>query len=252
VGVRLRIDRHAVAALVVCALVLLAGCLAAGGPVSASAGSAAPRAEFGDVVSEPADALFPVDGPSMARARELAESHWGATPCDGAVVLAWAPLEPGTNATASWRNPTHAWDNAGENFDCRIDFNTRADFDWPKLCTVMTHEIGHLLGRQHTGDPGDVMAALYSQPLPECREAADPARPEPVVEVEPPDDEIEAVAAAPRRSSRDRTRSARAARRRAARCRAARRALGGRLSLRGAKRLGCRLPRATRRTLRAA
>ena len=73
----------------------------------------------------------------MEAARAIAVAHWGADPCGGAYTLTWTALDLGTNATASWRNPTDAWNNAGANFDCRIDLNPQADFDFPKLCTVL-------------------------------------------------------------------------------------------------------------------
>src|SRR3712207_9307195 len=63
-----------------------------------------------------------------------------------------------TNATASWRNPSDAWNNPGENFDCRIEFNATAEYDWPKFCTVMTHEVGHLSGQPHSDRPGELMS----------------------------------------------------------------------------------------------
>jgi hypothetical protein len=243
----LTLNRHAAGAAAVCVLALLLACLlSAGGPVSASSGSASPRAAV-DVADEPADALFPVDGPSMAAARELAERHWGGPACNGTLTIAWNALDPGTNATASWRNPTDAWNNAGENFDCRIDFNVRADFDWAKLCSVMAHELGHLLGKQHAGDSGDLMAPVYSGPLDACEQSIDPARPAQaasVVEVEPQDDEVQVVAA-PSRKRVARGRAA-ARRRAAARCRVARRTLERR---RAVKRFRCSAPRAARRTL---
>src|SRR3712207_6942749 len=62
-------------------------------------------------------------------------------------------LFPYTTLFRSWRNPTDAWNNAGENFDCVIEFNAGADYDWPKLCTVMTHEMGHLVrSEEHTSE----------------------------------------------------------------------------------------------------
>ena len=114
------------------------------------------------------DRRYPVGGAAMEQARAIAVAHWGANPCGGAYTLAWSPLDMGTNATASWRNPTDAWNNAGANFDCRIDINPQADFDFPKLCTVLTHEIGHLLGRQHDDNPDQLMSAYYTKPLPAC------------------------------------------------------------------------------------
>jgi hypothetical protein len=120
------------------------------------------------------DQRYPVGGAAMEQARAIALAHWGANPCGGAYTLSWTPLDIGTNATASWRNPTDAWNNSGANFDCRIDINPQADFDFPKLCTVLTHEMGHLVGRQHDANPGQLMSAYYSTPLPACQ-GAEPA-----------------------------------------------------------------------------
>jgi matrixin len=243
---RLPLDRNALGAALLCALALAAACLGGGAPVSGAAISASPRADF-DAAVEPGDALFPADGPSMTLARDLAVRHWGGAACDGQVAIGWSVLEPGTNATASWRNPTDAWNNAGENFDCRIDFNVRAEFDWTKLCSVMAHEVGHLLGRQHTDDPADLMAPFYSGPTAECAGSADPAHPVAVqraeVESGDGDDEVEAVAAAPRRpAAKHRSKTTR---HRTARCRSGRRTLARRGVK--ARRLRCRLPRAARR-----
>jgi hypothetical protein len=261
----LEVNRHAALAAIVCAIALLAACLGAraDGAVTGTAVSATPRADIEEPAA-PADTLFPLEGPAMVLAREIAERHWGGAACSGEVEIGWASLEPGTNATASWRNPTDAWNNAGENFDCSIDFNTQAEFDWPKLCSVMAHEVGHLLGRQHAGDPNDVMAPLYRGPLDACAQTADPARPAPPVE--PVAEEratVAEVAAAPRPR---RTRSVAemklavkkriVAEKRLKRCRAVRRALGARrfgrrarLARASATRLRCTFPRAARRPL---
>ena len=252
----LTINRHAVGAAAVCVLVLLLACrLGGSGAVSASAPSAAPRADI-DEVATPGDVAFPADGPSIGAAREIAERHWGGPACNGNVTIAWATLDPGTNATASWRNPTDAWNNAGANFDCRIDFNVHADFDWPKLCTVMAHEVGHLLGKQHAADTADLMAPVYNGALPACEQASDPAHPvapvgpASVVELQVDDEEIEAIAAP---SKKKIARGRVAARRRAAaiaRCRTGRRTLVQRRRGRpSGKHLRCSLPRAGRRTL---
>lgn len=125
------------------------------------------------------DRRYPVGGGAMETARAIAIAHWGANPCGGVYTIAWVSMDVGTNATASWRNPTDAWNNAGANFDCRIELNTQAAYDFAKLCTVLTHEIGHLVGRQHDPNPGQLMSAYYTTPLPACenREPADPAAP---------------------------------------------------------------------------
>lgn len=122
------------------------------------------------------DQQFPVGGPAIETAKQVARAHWGSDACGGNVAMGWTVMEPGTNATASWRNPTDAWNNAGANFDCKIDINAQATYDFAKLCTVLTHELGHLLGHQHTEQPGQLMSAYYTDPLPQCT-AADPNPP---------------------------------------------------------------------------
>ena len=139
-------------------------------PTAGTAGSVVAKAAQADGTPG-GDQRYPVGGAAMEQSRAIAVAHWGANPCGGAYTLTWSPLDIGTNATASWRNPTDAWNNAGANFDCRIDINPQADFDFPKLCTVMTHEIGHLLGRQHDDNPGQVMSAYYTSPLAACQGA---------------------------------------------------------------------------------
>jgi hypothetical protein len=118
------------------------------------------------------DRRYPVGGAAMEQARAVALAHWGANPCNGEYTLSWTPLDFGTNATASWRNPTDAWANAGANFDCRIELSPQADFDYPKLCTVLTHELGHLLGHPHDPAPDQLMSAYYTTALPACRAGA--------------------------------------------------------------------------------
>ena len=138
------------------------------------------------------DQRYPVGGAAMEAARSIAVAHWNANPCGGAYTLTWTPLDAGTNATASWRNPTDAWNNAGANFDCRIDINPQADYDFPKLCTVLTHEIGHLLGQQHDPNAGQLMSAYYSTPLPACQ-TAEPAGTAPAVSPLPSEDDLDGV-----------------------------------------------------------
>ena len=244
----LPLNRHALVAVLLCAAALVAGCLAVGGSVSASATSAAPR--IPDDQGAPPAARWPADGPSLRLARELAEAHFGAAPCSGQVTVRWSSLAEGTNATASWRNPTDAWSNPTANFDCGIDFNTGADYDWTKLCSVMAHEIGHLLGRQHVDAVADLMAPQYTAPLPVCEQTPDPAAPPPpppVVEEPAPQQSAPPVAVDPVRSSVVKRRTA--AERRAARCRIAVRMLHERG--RSAKRLRCVVrARAARRAAR--
>ena len=149
-----RTARRALAALAV----LAAGLIAAPAPAAASS-----------------DQTFAVGGAEFQRARAIAQAHWGAVPCQGNVTYSWQGLEPLTNARATWSNPTDPWNNAAANFDCTVVFNALTQYDFAMLCTVMAHELGHLLGHAHTAQDGLLMSSVYSAPLPACGGTSAPA-----------------------------------------------------------------------------
>ena len=47
---------------------------------------------------------------------------------------------------------------------CTIHLNRRENWFWSKLCTTVTHEYGHLLGRKHTWALGSVMYPGWPNP----------------------------------------------------------------------------------------
>lgn len=119
---------------------------------------------------------FPADGAEMARALQIAGEFWKQQPCGGAVAVRWDSLTAGTRAEAVWQNFEHAWNNPAGNFDCSIVFNRAMPFEWPDLCTTVVHEVGHLLGHQHSDhDEHEVMAEHAIEPLPVCGGVAEPA-----------------------------------------------------------------------------
>ena len=216
----LRPSRHLLAPLVVAAASLALPFVSAGSPsptVGKTASVDTRASQLNDGDPRPADQRFPLDGPQLQVARDLAKQHWNADACGGNVTYAWVQMEATTNATASWRNPSDAWNNIGENFDCRIELNTAAEFDWAKFCTVVAHEYGHLVGQQHAAESGQLMSPYYSDPLPVCLNTA-PAGTQPAAQ--PADDGLEDVEF----SLADRTARASAAERAAAKKAAAKRA----------------------------
>lgn len=117
----------------------------------------------------PAD-RYPADGVAVQAAKNLSASYWadGAAPCGGRpVTVSWISEDGALNARASWTRYSRSTDPA-EFFDCRIAFNKGAwgEWTWPKFCTVMVHEMGHLYGHPHSD--GGVMDAYYKGPIAEC------------------------------------------------------------------------------------
>jgi hypothetical protein len=114
------------------------------------------------------EARFAVGTPAMQAAQAIAVGHWGVDPCAGAVEIAWVPLDEHVNGISSWSVTRGAYEAPEDNRDCRIELNTEMAFDWPKFCTVLVHEYGHLAGHPHDEHPGHLMSAVYSRPLAEC------------------------------------------------------------------------------------
>lgn len=128
---------------------------------------------------------FAVDSAAMATAQGIARAHWGVDACAGQVAISWGVDEASINARSYWANPYSAYDHPALNVQCRIVFNAQMTYSWPKFCTVLVHEYGHLVGRPHVADGTDVMSPIYRAPLEACMvdepgtQAAPPA-PQPV------------------------------------------------------------------------
>jgi len=155
---------------------LVAGlCAAATAPAASADSYVAHPAEYSSTIAP--STQFPVGGPSMQAAREIADRYWGADPCGGAVTLAWTSQAPTLNAAATWTAVGNdLYGDPAHNTNCTVAFNNDQAFDWPTLCTVLVHEFGHLTGHPHSGILNDVMAAVFSQPIPQCQ-IPDPGKP---------------------------------------------------------------------------
>jgi matrixin len=118
-------------------------------------------------------------------AHAMAVAHWGVDPCAGQVTVTWAHMGAGINARSTWMS--YDVHNPATYSQCAISYNLDVDWDWPKLCTVIEHELGHLAGHDHVNDPHDVMSPYYVYPTPECAAAGAPSTaPAPVTTAEAP------------------------------------------------------------------
>ena len=129
--------------------------------------AAAPAAALAD--SEPPPVPVPAADALMATAHSFAVAHWGMDPCGGQVTTTWNHMGEGINARSQWMS-VDAHDPSTYS-ECSITYNLDVDWDWPKLCTVVEHELGHLSGHDHVDDPHDVMSPYYVYPTPECAAA---------------------------------------------------------------------------------
>ncbi len=113
----------------------------------------------------------------MSTAHGLAVARWGVEPCGGQVQVSWNHMGPGINARSQWMS-VDAHDPSTYS-QCSISYNLDVDWDWPKLCTVVEHELGHLSGHDHVDDPHDVMSPYYVYPSAECSAATQQVAPAP-------------------------------------------------------------------------
>jgi hypothetical protein len=126
------------------------------------------------------DQRWPVGGQAFQTARSVAVQQWGIDPCHGDVDISWGRLPADQNAVSSWVNQYRDYGDPEHNTLCEVTFNTRQDWDWPKLCTVLAHEFGHLAGHEHSQDADDVMFPYYEGTnLPACERVSPAGAPAP-------------------------------------------------------------------------
>ena len=119
--------------------------------------------------TRPAGIRFAADSPAVRVAQQIARAHWDVDPCRGRIAISWTPRERHVNAISTWSTRSRdPYGHPAANRDCTIQLNPHARFDWPKLCTVVVHEYGHLAGYAHDPRPGRLMSAYYVDPMRSC------------------------------------------------------------------------------------
>lgn len=101
----------------------------------------------------------------VSHAQAISRAHWHTDPCGGRVTIGYRAMPPVWNAESVY---TTSDGNPAGFGDCSITFNAAEPWTWPRFCTVMVHEYGHLTGHPHSTDPGDVMYPLLVRIDPVC------------------------------------------------------------------------------------
>lgn len=114
-----------------------------------------------------------IAGENQAAAKgalKIAAKFWKRPVCGGDVSFAWRPLGSDMEGRSSWSS--FPGQPASQNIDCLVELNALRSWTWKRFCTIVVHEAGHLLGREHTAR--GVMAARYGGIVGPCRKARAP------------------------------------------------------------------------------
>lgn len=149
---------------------------ATGAVAAGSHGSATQKAQA--VAAKPARTTQPpVSMETVSLSQAMARQYWGMDPCTGLVTVQWLGLQLGTNATSTWTNTYSQYLAPERNTACLVTLNSRLPWSWTRLCSIMIHEYGHLLGHPHSFQSQDVMYPYYVRPVESCRQGVPPGLP---------------------------------------------------------------------------
>ncbi len=93
---------------------------------------------------------MPVDSqPALGASLPVARAAWADSPCRDRETVTWVDGDylddEGYAVGLAWRDA------------CHIQLARGLQRDTAALCTVLTHELGHLAGEEHRDDPDSVM-----------------------------------------------------------------------------------------------
>jgi hypothetical protein len=120
-------------------------------------------------------AHFSADSGVIQTAYALAVGYWHRTPCAGDVAFSWTDASGSRIATAYWTS--YGSGDPDHYTNCHIVLHRDAATDWPKFCTIVVHEVGHLTGHGHVRDRNNVMYPFYVGPRGPCTRPQPPGAP---------------------------------------------------------------------------
>jgi hypothetical protein len=126
------------------------------------------------VPAPPALGQFTSD--QVAAAEQAAQQTWPGNPCTNRIQIIAVPFDGKTIGWVDWVNQAVAG-------NCTM--HASVDYRYgglDEVCTLIAHELGHMLGLVHVADPDDVMYTYGLKPTPPCAQAFPrPAQAAPVV-----------------------------------------------------------------------
>jgi hypothetical protein len=133
------------------------------GRVSAAAALAVAALALPAVAHADSPPLGPLSGAQVDQALAVATAHWPANPCGG-VFHVQATTHAVLDPQFASADPAYADGTDGEGEiggaargDCTVRIVTDNQWDQAALCSLLEHEIGHVLGLYHSDTPDDVM-----------------------------------------------------------------------------------------------
>jgi hypothetical protein len=125
----------------------------------------------------PLDLVTPPGDPGVERrvvdAFAVARDVWGPVCEDRGITVRWVTFDPKSRLGQRYRTWARTFGP-----DCLVEFNRTIHDDpswrskvysWPWFCTLVVHEYGHLIGRNHSTNPASVMYPVIQRVFPACR-----------------------------------------------------------------------------------
>lgn len=142
--------------------------------------------------TDPQPAIGPFDSATVTKALDVAATLWSPNQCAGRTYVTPVTEQVAAEAYKTTNAYAFAWPLSDRHPDCQVFMviEPTSRVSAAGLCSIMAHEIGHLLGNEHTPDDpayiGQIMFPAYTADQPPCT-AAFPSPSQSAPPASPPD-----------------------------------------------------------------